>query len=229
MSIDPLLLAIFLIPLIALLSLYLLVGIIFLKTYFKLKPTWGDGKKDYLHFLQGLFFILFFAGRLVLAIFDVINESSGENVTPETLLLWKAGILIFMMGYGVFFFVMEMRILKGKDKYIPFILYCIILLIGLIIPDIPITSNCIMAATALSLYIPIAYFYIAIVSNGTVRKKALLVFIGIMVMYVATAMISEPFINIFKPIFENFQIHSISYSIMSIGVILIYTGLRREN
>jgi len=228
MAIDLTLLVPLIISLIALLSLYLVFGLYFLRVYYSLKPSSQDYKKDYLHLFQSLILLFFFAGRIFLATYDIMNQINKGVMSVESILIWKVGIILQMLGYGVFFYMMEKRVVKGKDKYLPFITYCAVIFIAILAPTIELTTSFILIATALSLFIPLAYLYVAIVSDGKVRRKALSICIGIILMYIATAIVSDPFINVFRPTFHDLQIYSISYCIKIIVAILFYLGFRRK-
>ncbi len=82
-------------------------------------------------------------------------------------------------------------------------------------------------AITLSLFIPFAYLYIAKISDGVVRLRAIMAFIGMMSYFIAVGLVSEPFVSLLTsgdlttPI-----IHGISIIIKTGAVIVFFYGFK---
>ncbi len=143
------------------------------------------------------------------------------------MVIWKLGITIQMIGFGFFMFLMEKRVFNGRDNYLIVIIYVILYSIGIFIPDVTINSLFILMAITLSLFIPFAYLYIAKISDGVVRLRAIMAFIGMMSYFIAVGLVSEPFVSLLTsgdlttPI-----IHGISIIIKTGAVIVFFYGFK---
>ena len=129
-------LVVFIISLIGLLCLYLIVSLYFLKKYQTINKERVSEQKDYFPLFYFVAFLFLSIGRLFLAIFDVITEFDSNNYTLENFVIWKIGTAFQLCAWGLFFIVIEKKAMKGRDKYILFILYATFCILGLILNDI---------------------------------------------------------------------------------------------
>jgi hypothetical protein len=217
-------LVIFIISLIALLCLYLIVSLYFLRKYQAINKERVSEQKDYFPMFYFVAFLFLSIGRLFLAIFDVITEFDSNNYTLENFVIWKIGTAFQLCAWGLFFIVIEKKAMKGRDKYILFILYAAFCIIGVALNDIVWATNLIVVAFLFSIYIPFAYLYIVIVSDGSVRKKALYAFLGFLIVLIGALLTGETVIDLFG--IERILMHPISYIVKAIGCIFLYLGFK---
>jgi len=220
---------IYLIALISLLSLFTLIGPYFIRKYYhKTKTTGTQDKKDYLLLIHGIAIIFLGVGRLILAIFDILTDFNSINYNLENFWIWKIGSSFQMFALCLFFVLMEKRLLKGRDKYILVIFYLFFWILGMMMLDVVIATNFIIIATILTVYIPFAYLYIAIISEGRVRKKASYVFIGFAIFMVAALLTGEIIIDLIAiPLgITRIDVHIIAYTIKIICLLFFFLGLK---
>jgi len=214
----------FLISLIALLCLYVIVSLYFLRKYLKINKERVSEQKDYFPMFYFVAFLFLSIGRLFLAIFDVITEFDSGNYNLENFVLWKIGTAFQLCAWGLFFVVIEKKAMKGRDKYLLFILYAFFCIIGVALNDIVLATNFIVIAFFFSIYIPFAYLYIVTVSDGAVRKKALYAFLGFLIVLIGALLTGETVIDLFG--IERILMHPISYIVKAFGSIFLYLGFK---
>ena len=198
---------------------YIVYIIIILRKYIEINKG-VEGKKDYLPLIYGLVFLSLFIGRIFSMIFDIITDYNPENYTPEAYVWWRFGISFQIIAFALFFIVLEIRVMKGRDKYIPFILYVIFYLYGLITQQI----LYIMLALIFAAWIPIAYMYVGFVSDGEVRKKAFLISSGIIIFMFAALLMSSIIIQALG--METLQMHFITNIMKIIAINLLFAAYK---
>lgn len=217
-------LVLLIISLIALLCLYVIVSLFFLRKYLNINRERVSEQKDYFPMFYFVAFLFLCIGRLFLAIFDIITEFDSSNYTLDNFVLWKIGTAFQLCAWGLFFIVIEKKAMKGRDKYILFILYATFCIIGLILNDIVWATNLIVLAFLFSIYIPFAYLYIVIVSDGSIRKKALYAFLGFLLALIGALITGETVIDLFG--IERILVHPIAFLVKAIGCILLFLGFK---
>ena len=218
--------AIYYIILSLLFIIYAIISITQIRKYIKINQ--GSEKKDYLPLTYGVTFIFVALGRVFLVIFDIITDFNVINYNETNFWIWKIGSALQLFGVGLWFLMMEKRVLKGKDKYLLVILYTSFIVIGLIMTEVVLASNLVIIGMLFVAYIPAAYVYIAIQSDGSVRKKALLMFFGFIILILGSLLPSEVII---APLNEmtgilRIQVHDIAFFVMITGIILLYIGTK---
>ena len=220
---------IYLITLITLLSMYLVMGLYFIRKYYQKKKVLGaGGKKDNLPLIHGIAIILLGLGRLGLAIFDVTTEFNSANYAASNFWIWKIGSSLQMGALCIFFLLMEKRLMKGRDKYLLAILYIVFWVLGMSMIDIFMATNLVIVATIITTYIPFAYLYVAIISEGEVRKKAMYIFIGFVIFMVAALLTGEMVIDLIaQPLgITRIGVHVIAYVIKMICLLFMFMGFK---
>lgn len=208
----------YIISLIVMFLFYVLFTVVSIKKYFNINK--GIEKKDYFPLIYSLTFISLMLGRVFSTIFDIITDYNPVNYTAENYFWWRIGISFQILAFALFFIVLEMRVMKGRDKYIPFILYIAFYIWGLITEQILF----IMLALIFAAWIPIAYLYVAIQSDGNVRKKALFVSLGIILFMAAAILMSSIIIQALS--METLQMHFITTIMKIIAINLLYQGFK---
>ncbi len=198
------------------------------KFYQKKKKAGAEGKIDYLNLIHGIAILLLGLGRLGLAIFDIITQFDSANYAANNFWIWKIGSTIQMSALCLFFIIMEKRLMKGRDKYILVILYVGLLIIGMAMVEINIATNFIIIASIVTIYIPFAYLYVAIISEGNVRKKAIYVFIGFSIFMIAALLTGEMVIDLIaQPLgITRIDVHVIAYIIKISCLFFLFLGFK---
>jgi len=209
-----------------LLSCYFIFSLYLIRKYLNINKD--SEKKDYLPFTYAIAFIFFGVGRILMSIFDLIVEFQPSNRTLENIVIWEIGTIFQILGYGLFFILMEKRVMKGRDKYILVILYFVFYFIGILLINTQMDTLFFTIALLLTIYIPFAYLYIAIKADGVVRKKGITIFFGFLVLGIGLALLTETPLMIISSEFglDYIQIHGISNLIKSVGVCLLFIGYK---
>ena len=215
------------IVLIFLLIMYVFFGAFSLRRFLNEKES--DREIANLQLFYGLAFIFNGIGRFVLAIFDTITEFDAANYNPFTLIYWRIGSGLQILGVGMYFYLMEKRVMKGRDKYLLLIIYFLLPTIGIFfIPDIVTATLLIIFGMLFAIYIPVAYLYIANISDGIVRKRALLIFLGLLVMILGSFLPAEIVIVPLTQytLLERIHVHIIAFAVIIIGGIILFYGVK---
>jgi len=212
--------------LLLLLTAYIIISISQIRKYLKINK--GSDKKDYLPLTYGMAFLFMGLGRLILVIFDIVTEFNSINYNDSNFWIWKIGVSIQLFGIGLWFMLMERRVLKGRDKYLLIIMYIAFIVFGLIMTDIVLASILVISGMGFAIYIPVAYIYIAIKSDGSVRKKALLMVFGFLLVILGSLLPAE---QVIVPLSEmtgllRIQVHDIAFFVIIGGICLLYFGTR---
>ncbi len=118
--------------------------------------------------------------------------------------------------------------MRGRDKYALVIMFSTFVIIGLSMPDVYWASTFIIVAIIFSAYVPLAYLYIAKVSEGDVRRRSSFIFSGFIIIMLGSLLPGEQILVIIVQMsgLERIQVHSIAFGVMTIGVLFLYYGLR---
>lgn len=203
-----------------LIGLYFSFSIYFLIKY--IKSNRGKTKKEKNNLTLACFSLSLFlgVGRVFLMLFDITTNFSSLSWGGEGFLLWAIGMTCSQISFGIFFIIIEKRVMRGRDRYLLVIIYFTIFVIGLILGSITIIT----ISYLFSIFIPLGYFWVTFKSDGAVRKKAFSVAVGITLIMFASLLVTGYIINAI-PI-ENIIIHTLSYIIKSVGAILFFLGLK---
>lgn len=207
----------YMISLIILLACYLIYGIHELRKYYLSNQ---DKKKEVLPLIYGLVFILLFIGRIFSYIFDSTTDFNADNYNSTNMIWWKLGVSFQIFAFALFFIIIEIRVLKGRDKYLLIILYFIFYVFGMITEQI----IYITIALLFSAWIPITYLYVAKLSDGDVRKRALFIAGGIIIFMVAALIMSSLLIEIIGV--EPMQMHFLSNLLKTLAIHFLLLGFK---
>ncbi len=148
-------------------------------------------KKETGEFSFGFIFTVFilmiclFISRLFYLQFDFVYTKFDVNLfhTTPAVLYWKVGALTSMIGFALFFFTVDKKILDFKFKGLFTYLILVFALIAFFYPvknsrDFEIMSLLLTVSNVVAIIIPILFFYIGKKSD-TYRTPAFLIAIGI--------------------------------------------------
>ncbi len=176
-------------------NLFLVLTIIILATKLSLSLYLAkkiyDRKKETGEFTFGFIFTVFilmiclFISRLFYLQFDFVYTKFDTNLfhTTPAIWFWKVGALVSMIGFALFFFTVDKKILGFKFKGIFTYLILVFAVIAFFYPvknsrDFEIMSALLTVSNVVAIAIPILFFYIG--KNSDIYKKpAYLISIGI--------------------------------------------------
>ena len=227
MSFPILSIAFYFTSLIILVSVYFVVGLLFLnqfKNTYKITPE----KKNYLPLSHAFAFIFFGIGRIIFSLFDFTTDFDEANIILDVLYIWKIATTFQMIGYFIFFIIMEKRIMKGKDKYLLVVATFIFYLISMMMQDVTLATNILFIGVVIILYIPFAYLYIAIVSEGKIRKKGIYLFSGFIILFLTSLFLAHPFVLAMSNMsgLDKMQIHGIILLLKVPACLFLYLGYK---
>ena len=219
----------FLIIFSVLFCLYLFVGLYFLRKYILLnREVKTPGNENYIPLLFFFTIILIGIGHLFIVIHDLKTEFSTINLNINNLVLYIIGLVFLLIGFSVYFFLTEVKIMQGRDKYILAILYFTLNIISIILTGTYIGFLFIVLGAMIFLYLPFVYLYLAIKSDGKVRKKALSIFFGSILIFLSYAMYIEPFFTNLKSLtgLVDIQMEVIINYVRIMALLFIFYGFK---
>ncbi len=158
-----------------------------------------------------LIFLFFFAGRLILGIFDYYLTVLDSSRFPEYIWWWKIGTLTHNLGLVVLCFVVERQLFEGRDRYLFFIGFLASLLLMLIMPNIETAEWFTGIGFLFSIFIPVGLVRIAWVTKGEMRLRVIYAFAGFMVLIFAGLIVGEIPISILTSTgWSRYVIHIVS-------------------
>ena len=120
--------------------------------------------------------------------------------------------------------------MNGRDKYIPVIAFFTITLIAMLMNSLDLIQLLIIVAMISTAFLPISYLNIALKSEGIIRKKALFIFTGFLLIFLGSTLVGESFIDPLREVLgglERIQIHPISFGMKIIGYSLFFFGFKK--
>lgn len=192
------------------------------------KKEKSSGNENYVPLLFFFIIVLIGIGHLFIVIYDLNTEFSKINLNINNMVLYKIGVSFLFIGFGVYFFSTEKKVMHGRDKYVLTILYSIVFVIGIISTDYNITVIIIILGSMIFLYLPFAYLYLAIKSDGKVRRKALSIFFGSILIFLSVVIYAEPFFTNLKNLtgLVDIQLEIIINYERILALLLIFYGFK---
>ncbi len=138
-----------------------------------------------------LIFLFFFAGRLILGIFDFYLTILDSSRFPEFIWWWKIGELVHNMGFVVLCFVVERQLFEGRDRYVFFIGFLASITIMIAMPDVESAEWFTGIGLLFSFFIPVGLARIAWITNGEMRRRVIYAFVGFMIFMFSGLIVGE--------------------------------------
>ncbi len=212
-----------------LLGVYLASGLYMFLKYYSAQKSEVKSSENRLFLLYGLFFTFLMIGRFCLFIFDFyLTHFDISNISDTEFLIWKIGLTFKIFGYSCLLILMEYRTLKQRDYYALAIFYFIFYILGMISNNIEDAGVYTFIATAFSIFIPIAYLYIAIKSQQKIRRKALLIFFGFMIFFIAMSLDVEPVLLTLMDVlnFTRIQVYVLINIVKTVAIVFFFFGFK---
>lgn len=211
---------------IAVLSVQLFCGIFFMKKFLTVKD-----KKNYLHLVYSLFFLLLFVGQGIyfyyLSFLTRFDEDRFDDFMPEFI----AGTALHLAALSCILLITEHRFFKGKDKYILFIAVVILVIIIGTVETRKQAENLVLWGSLISMFLPLVLWsYIFTKTVGIVRRKSFLMLLGIFI-YLLGMLFSVSGINSALQLILDLEImwiYNIGYTIRIIALIILFKGFSTE-
>lgn len=191
-------------------------GVYFLRKYI----SYEDKNKNQLAF--SLVFLFLGIGRIFLVYFDYGLTQLNQAVYEDYAFWWKLATFFLLVGVGAFIWVSEYALWKGKDYFVFFIGFCVVVSIAMFIPDFEQSQAFSTWAVAFGAFILISYLYLAI-KLPLARKNIALIFMGF-VIYGAALILLSVFLT--TPGITH-EIYLISAIIQIPGLLITGLGVKR--
>ena len=188
-----------------LLTVILLIGKAVLITFLGYKIV--ERKKKTGEFTMGFVFGVFimilclFISRIFYSVFDFYYTTFDSSKFHEipAIYFWKAGAFISILGYAIFLFITDKRVLDLKLKGIPAIILLVIITIIAIYPvntpeDFQFVSIFTIFANLVAFIIPIVFFNLAR-KKSPFRLPALAVAFGVIIYAIGANITVEPLLK----------------------------------
>ncbi|MHA1379688.1 MAG: hypothetical protein ACTSRG_15050 [Candidatus Helarchaeota archaeon] len=179
----------------ALIFTYILIGVKFSFFIFYLKKYQSDEVKNKLILGFSLFFLFLGCSRIFYLIFDFYLTNFNPFLYQTHIIVWKIASLLSEIGIGILLIISEDKVFQGRDKYVFFICYVVLLCVGLVWPDFEMSENFTTWAAMFAAFILFSYIYLAIVLEGDARKRAILVVFGIFLYTLGSTVVHQYFIQ----------------------------------
>lgn len=175
-----------------------------------------------------LVFLFLAIGRCLLIYFDFFLVELDATRYGEFLMMYKIATLFQLMGIGFLIVVSEYAVFKGKDFFVFFIGFTIVLLIGLLIQDFLMTQNVTVGALGFAAFIPLSWIYLMRKLPQT-RNNILMILMGFLIYGGGLLLISAGVVPIIEDIFpiSVHEIYLISPLIQIPGLLLLGLGIKR--
>ena len=219
------------------LALTLAFVLVFVKLFFagSLIKTYNENREKRFLIPVALLFITFAIARSILIYFDFYLTAFNDDLFQTYSLVWKIAMTFQNIGFIFLLFVAEKEIFKDKTMYIITIFSGVFLILITFIPDIVLYQTLLNISLSITpLIIPISYIYLAWVTTGEPRKKAIYIFVGYFIYMVGMLMLAEIFQDGAVAIFgiNKYIVRYILYSISMVtrisGLIFLYYGFSKD-
>jgi hypothetical protein len=128
-----------------------------------------------------LVFLCLAIGRNLLIYFDYFLTELDVGRYADFQILWRFANLFEIVGLGFLILVSEYAVFKGKDYYLFFIGFSIVVVIGMFfIQDFFLAQSVSVAAVGFGAFIPISYVYMAI-KLPMARRNVIFMLIGFLI------------------------------------------------
>ncbi len=192
------------------------IALFLLQKYMKLE----DKNNNQLAFC--LVFLFLGLGRIFLVYFDYFLTALNPKDYATHTNMWKLATILLLIGVGFLILTSEHALWKGKDYYVFFIGFIIVVSIAMAVPDFEMAQSLSTGAVAFGAFIVLSYMYLAI-KLPHARKNILLIFTGFIIYGAALI-----FLSVF--VVDPTIIH-LSYLISAIikipGLLIIGLGVKK--
>ncbi|NVM53522.1 MAG: hypothetical protein HWN66_07435 [Candidatus Helarchaeota archaeon] len=175
-----------------------------------------------------LVFLFLVIGRCLLIYFDYFLVELDTTRYGEFQMMWKMATLFQLMGIGFLIVVSEYAVFNGKDYYVFFIGFTIVVFIGLLIQDFLLAQNITVGALGFLAFIPISWIYL-IRKLPETRNNMLMILMGFIIYGGGLLIISAGLVPIIEDIFliSVHEIYLISPLIQIPGLLILGLGIKR--
>jgi len=173
-----------------------------------------------------LVFLCLGIGRNLLIYFDYFLTELNVGRYADFQVLWKFANLFELAGLGFLILVSEYAVFKGKDYYLFFIGFAILVAVGLFfIQDFFLAQSVTVAAVGFTAFIPISYIYMAI-KLPMARRNVLILLIGFLIFGAGLMLMSAGVVDLLGIGYIHI-LYLLSAIIQIPGLLLIAVGIKR--
>ena len=151
--------------------LSIMIGVFFLRKYI----SYEEKNKNQLAF--SLVFLFLGIGRILLVYFDYGVTQLNPALYESNAFWWKLATLFLLVGFGALIWTSEYALWNGKDYFVFFIGFCIVVTIAMAIPNFELSQAFSTYAIAFGGFILVSYLYLAI-KLPSARKNIAMILVG---------------------------------------------------
>jgi len=192
--------------------------------FFQKYTEFKEKTKNQLAF--SLVFLFLGISRNLLIYFDYFIVQLNPNGYNNLQIPWKLATFFWIAGLGFLILVSEYAVFKGKDYYLFFIGFAVVVAIAMFfIQNFSMAQDLTVVAICFGAFIPISYIYMAI-KLPMARRNVIILFIGFLIFGVGIIFMSERIVELI-----GLEYISILYLISAIfqipGLLIMALGIRR--
>ena len=194
-----------------------------------------ENKENRLILAFAVLFLLIGIGRIFFIYFDYFLTNFDSTLYIMYGGYWKLASIFPFIGFIFVVFMAEKEIYKAKTKYLVGIFGLVFIVISMVIPDLGLAQVIGGIPTVIALlFIPISYLYLGIISEGEIRKKSFIIFIGITVYLLGYIILAEVLLDVFimlfvaPEIYMRYILHVVSIGFKLVGIIILISGFMRN-
>lgn len=175
-----------------------------------------------------LVFLFLAIGRCLLIYFDYFLVELDTTRYGEFQMMWKIATIFQLMGLGFLIITSEYAVFNGKDYYVFFIGFTIVVLISMLIQDFLLAQNVSVGALAFAAFIPISWIYLMRKLPQT-RNKILMIFMGFVIYGGGLLLMSANVVPILEDLLSLsiHEIYLISPLVQIPGLLILGLGIKK--
>lgn len=177
-------------------------------------------KKDNLSLVINLMFICYFIAQIYYVQREFMIDFDFTTDTPESLIFLRIGTYVNDFGNWAFLIILDKRVLKGKDKYLIIIAYFILIITTFFINDSDLLGIITVIGNLIILPFIFFYLYAGFKIKGVVRKKAIYIFTGVIIIFLAFILPTKYFLG------ETILLKGVWNIFKNIGYIFCFLGFK---
>lgn len=179
----------------------------------------------------GIYIVCMGLDRIVALYLNIITNFDLTQF-QEILLFWKATNVFEYVGWFSLILITEREIYQKKTKNVFSILYVVLIVVMLALPDFSDAELVHGIANGLAgLLVPVSYVYLATKTEGRVRTKALVTFLAILLYVVGMLFSGATFVSLFlgvisdDPQIVRLYLFIIACVVKYVGITLMVLGM----
>ena len=193
---------------------------------FLLKKYYDSDERNRVKLAFSLIFLTLGISRLLLMYFDYFLTGLNPALYTNYQFYWRIATLFQLIGLGFLILVSEYAVFQGKDYYLFFIGFLIILIVGMAVQDFVLSQNIVVYAVVFAAFIPISWIYLAW-KLPLARKNTVLIIVGFLIFGFGLILLSINIVEMLAPIMDIHTDYLLAAIIQIPGLLLFAWGIKR--